>query len=110
MGCCSLCQVIPAAGFSESEVLQVAAALKSGSEQPIGAAIVQAAQDLDWSRAIEVQAYPGQGIAGSWRRRSVFVGTTSFMNQAIADLPIELVPLADSLEQGGKTVVWVLNR
>lgn len=102
-----VCQVIPAVGFSEPEVLQVAAALESGSEHPIGAAIVQAAQDLDWSRATEVQAHPGQGIVGSWRQQSVFVGTADFVNQSITDLPIELVQFADSLEQDGKTVVWV---
>jgi Cd2+/Zn2+-exporting ATPase len=100
-------QVIPGAGFSEAEVLQVAAALESGSEHPIGTAIVQAAQDLDWSRATEVQAHPGRGIAGSWRKQSVFVGTANFVNQSTADLPFELVQCVNLLEQDGKTVVWV---
>ncbi len=102
-----VCQVIPAAGFSEAAVLQVAAALESSSEHPIGAAIVQAAQNLDWSRATEVQSYPGRGIAGSWRKQSIWVGTANFIQQSIADLPIALVQVADSLEQDGKTVVWV---
>lgn len=102
-----VCQVIPAAGFSESAVLQVAAALESGSEHPIGAAIVQAAQDLDWSRATEVQATPGRGIAGIWRQQSVFVGTADFVNQSVIDLPHELVQCVNLLEQDGKTVVWV---
>jgi len=102
-----VCQVIPAAGFFETAVLQVAAALESGSEHPIGAAIVQAAQELDWSRATDVQAYPGRGIAGSWQQQSVCVGTADFVNRSIADLPIELLQYADSLEQDGKTVVWV---
>ena len=102
-----VCEVIPIAGLDTSAILQVAAALESSSEHPIGAAIVQAAQDLDWSRATEVQAYPGQGIAGSWRQQAVFVGTANFVKQSIADLPIELVQFADSLEQNGKTVVWV---
>lgn len=102
-----VCRVIPAAGFSESAVLQVTAALESGSEHPIGTAIVQAAQDLNWSRATEVQAHPGRGIAGSWRQQAVLVGTADFVNRSIADLPIELVQCANSLEQDGKTVVWV---
>jgi Cd2+/Zn2+-exporting ATPase len=102
-----VCQVIPAPGVSTSAVLQVAAALESSSEHPIGAAIVQAAQALDWSRATEVQAHPGQGIAGRWRQQSVFVGKAEFVKQSVADLPIELVQSADSLEQDGKTVVWV---
>jgi Zn2+/Cd2+-exporting ATPase len=102
-----VCNVIPAAGFFEAEVLQAAAALESSSEHPIGAAIVQAAQDLVWSRATEVQATPGRGIVGRWRQQPVFVGTADFVNQSVADLPIELVQRVDSLEQDGKTVVWV---
>ncbi|MCC5653316.1 hypothetical protein LC609_26675 [Nostoc sp. XA013] len=47
------------------------------------------------------------GIAGSWCKQSVFVGTAAKVNQSIADLPVELVQFADSLEQDGKTVVWV---
>jgi Zn2+/Cd2+-exporting ATPase len=101
-----VCKIIPATGFSEAEVLQVAAALESGSEHPIGAAIVQAAQDLIWSRATAVQAHPGQGIAGSWQQQSVVVGTADFV-KSITDLPIELVQVTDALEQDGKTVVWV---
>ncbi|MGB8701573.1 MAG: heavy metal translocating P-type ATPase [Thermosynechococcaceae cyanobacterium] len=101
-----VCQVIPAAGCSESQVLQVAAALESGSEHPIGAAIVQAAQALDWSRATAVQASPGRGIAGRWRDRAVFAGTADFV-KSIAALPIELIQRADLLEQDGKTVVWI---
>jgi Cd2+/Zn2+-exporting ATPase len=102
-----VCQVIPAAGFSEAEVLQVAAAMESSSEHPIGAAIVQAAQNLEWSRTTEVQAHPGRGIAGSWRQQSAFAGTANFVKQSIAALPIELLQCAESLEQDGKTVVWV---
>jgi Zn2+/Cd2+-exporting ATPase len=104
-----VCNVIPAAGFFEAEVLQAAAALESSSEHPIGAAIVQAAQDLVWSRATEVQATPGRGITGRWRQQPVFVGTADFVNQSVADLPIELVQRVDSLEQDGKTVVWVVQ-
>ncbi|NDJ17998.1 heavy metal translocating P-type ATPase [Myxacorys almedinensis A] len=102
-----VCEVIPVAGFDTAAVLQVATALESSSEHPIGAAIVQAAQKLDWSRATEVQAYPGRGIAGSWRQQLVFVGTADFVKQFVTHLPLELGQCADLLEQDGKTVVWV---
>jgi Cd2+/Zn2+-exporting ATPase len=101
-----ICKIIPAAGFSEAEVLQVAAALESGSEHPIGAAIV-AAYEGNGAWAQNIQAYPGQGITGSWHKQAVVVGTASFVKQAITDLPIELVQGANSLERDGKTVVWV---
>jgi Zn2+/Cd2+-exporting ATPase len=102
-----VCQVIPVAGFDAATVLQVAAALESSSEHPIGAAIVQAVQALDGGRATAVQAYPGQGIVGSWRQQSVRVGKADFVNQTTDDPPHKLVESAHSLEQEGKTVVWV---
>ncbi len=57
-------KVIHVSGYTEEDVLKVAASVESGSEHPIGEAIVQAAHDLEWSRAIEVKAIPGQGIVG----------------------------------------------
>jgi Cd2+/Zn2+-exporting ATPase len=57
-------KVIHVSGYTEEDVLKVAASVESSSEHPIGEAIVQAARDLEWSRAIEVKAIPGQGIVG----------------------------------------------
>ncbi|BAZ21541.1 Cd/Co/Hg/Pb/Zn-translocating P-type ATPase [Kalymmatonema gypsitolerans NIES-4073] len=57
-------KVIHASGYTEEDVLKVAASVESSSEHPIGEAIVQAARDLNWSRAVEVKAIPGQGIVG----------------------------------------------
>ncbi|MGA7937453.1 MAG: heavy metal translocating P-type ATPase [Kovacikia sp.] len=102
-----VCDVVPAPGCIPTEVLQIAAALESSSEHPIGAAIAQAAQDLEWTRASEVQSYPGQGITGVYHHQKVFVGNSNFVQQAVSHLPDELVRLAVSLERAGKTVVWV---
>ncbi|MHC5829215.1 MAG: HAD-IC family P-type ATPase, partial [Nostoc sp.] len=54
-------QVISASEYTEGDVLKAAVSVESSSEHPIGKAIVQAASDLDWVGAIEVQAIPGQG-------------------------------------------------
>ncbi|NEQ23608.1 MAG: heavy metal translocating P-type ATPase, partial [Microcoleus sp. SIO2G3] len=99
--------VIAANGYSEAMVLQIAAALESNSEHPIAAAIVEAAPDLARSRAIEVQAYPGQGITGIWQNQIVFVGSSQFVQRQFMQLPIELAQPAEQLESVGKTVVWV---
>jgi Cd2+/Zn2+-exporting ATPase len=100
-------QVIPTSGYTEEDVLKVAASVESSSEHPIGEAIVQAAQDLNWSRAVEVQALPGQGILGINRHQKVIVGKVNFVQQHVTHLPGELKDLAYLLEQEGKTVVWV---
>ncbi|RCJ28027.1 ATPase [Nostoc minutum NIES-26] len=100
-------QVIATSEYSQVNVLKAAATLESSSEHPIGKAIVQAASDLDWVRAIEVQAIPGQGIIGIANDQKVLVGNAAFVQQYIAQLPEELSGLAQSLEHEGKTVVWV---
>ncbi|MBD2362783.1 heavy metal translocating P-type ATPase [Anabaena minutissima FACHB-250] len=100
-------QVLSAGKYTQQDVLKAAAALESSSEHPIGQAITQAASDLDWVRAIEVQAIPGQGIFGTANNQSVIVGNAAFVQQYVVQLPEELLEKAASLEQEGNTVVWV---
>jgi Cd2+/Zn2+-exporting ATPase len=99
-------KVIAANGYAEADVLQVAAALESSSEHPLGDAIVQAAQGLQWTTATDVQASPGKGIVGRYQQQTVTVGNADFVSQT-TQLPEALIKAAQVLEQGGKTVVWV---
>ncbi|MFK0733082.1 MAG: heavy metal translocating P-type ATPase [Gloeotrichia echinulata GP01] len=99
-------QVIGHGEYSRFDVLKAAASLESNSEHPIGKAIVEAATDLNWLRASEVQAIPGQGIVGIAENQKLIVGNAAFV-QGYVQLPAELGELAQSLEMQGKTVVWV---
>ncbi|MBN3946940.1 MAG: heavy metal translocating P-type ATPase [Nostoc sp. NMS7] len=100
-------QVISASEYTEENVLKAASSVESSSEHPIGKAIVEAASDLDWVGAIEVQAIPGQGIVGIAQEQQIIVGNAVFVQQYVTNLPEELREMAQSLEQEGKTVVWV---
>ncbi|MEH1874230.1 heavy metal translocating P-type ATPase [Nostoc sp.] len=100
-------QVISLSKYTQKDVLKTAASVESSSEHPIGKAIVQAASDLDWISAVQVQAIPGQGIVGIAQEKQVIVGNAVFVQQYVANLPEELRTMAQSLEQEGKTVVWV---
>ncbi|MEH2421333.1 MAG: heavy metal translocating P-type ATPase [Nostoc sp.] len=100
-------QVISSGGYTQADVLKAAASVESYSEHSIGKAIVQAAGDLDWVGAIQVQAIPGQGIMGIAQEQQVIVGNAVFAQQYVTNLPEELREIAQSLEQEGKTVVWV---
>ncbi|MEH1844724.1 MAG: heavy metal translocating P-type ATPase [Nostoc sp.] len=100
-------QVISTSEYTQIDVLKAAASVESSSEHPIGKAIVQAASDLDWVGAIQVQAIPGQGIVGIAQEQQVIVGNAVFVQQYVTNLPEELREMAQSLEQEGKTVVWV---
>jgi Cd2+/Zn2+-exporting ATPase len=102
-----VCQVIAHSEYSQANVLEIASALEAYSEHPIGKAIVQAAADLNWANANEVQAIPGKGIVGIVKNQKVVVGNAAFIREHDAQLPTALQNLAQSLEQEGKTVVWV---
>lgn len=101
--------VIPAAGYSEAEVLQLAAALESSSEHPIGQAVCRAAQHLAFPTATAVQAHPGQGIVGQVNHQSVVVGQLTFVQPLITDWDSALRSQAAALQEAGKTIVWVVR-
>lgn len=97
-------QIVPAAGYTETEVLQLAAALEVYSEHAIAQAIVQAAQQqqLQLPTATDVQAKVGQGIIGKVNNQIITIGKAEFV-QATA----ELTQVSHQLQAAGKTVVWV---
>jgi Cu+-exporting ATPase len=70
--------VAPAAGFTETELLQLAAAAESPSEHPLGRAIVAAARErsLALPPVTEFQAAPGVGVPARVGRGVVVVGRT----------------------------------
>ncbi|AFY48127.1 heavy metal translocating P-type ATPase [Nostoc sp. PCC 7524] len=100
-------QVIATGNYSLDDVLKAAAALESSSEHPIGEAIVQAASNLTWVRAVEVQAIPGQGIIGTANNQGVIVGNMAFVQQYVTQMSEELLAKAQHWQQEGNTVVWV---
>ncbi|RCJ36793.1 ATPase [Nostoc punctiforme NIES-2108] len=100
-------QVVSVSEYTNNDVLKAAASVESSSEHPIGKAIVQAAGDLNWVAAIEVQAIPGQGIVGIAQEQQIIVGNAIFVQQYVTNLSEQLQEIVKSWEQEGKTVVWV---
>ena len=97
-------QIVPAAGYTETEVLQLAAALEVYSEHAIALAIVQAAQQqqLALPTATVVQAKVGQGIIGKINNQIIAIGKAEFV-----EATAELTQVSQQLQAAGKTVVWV---
>ncbi len=78
--------VFPAAGHSDADVLQVAAALEAYSEHPIGQAICRYAMGrVSLATVTGVQAAPGQGITGQLEQQSVAVGQYRFVQHLLAE-------------------------
>ena len=101
-----LTDLVPADGFSENEVLALAAALEARSEHPIGAAIVDAAAAAGLALP-EIGAFesdPGHGIAGMVGGRSVRIGSARHLTGL--DLSGFDAAVARLAEQG-KTPVFV---
>ena len=94
---------------SEVKLLQVAAALESLSEHPIGEAIIQAARrrQFDWTEAVSVQAHVGQGITGEIDNQQAAVGKAAFVWERVINYPDALVEQSQQWELEGKTVSWV---
>ena len=103
-----LTDVIPAAGFDESDVLRLAASLERGSEHPLGEAIVGGAQarGLSLSDTRDFSAIPGHGVEGKIDGRPVILGNARLMAERGIALT-ELTGHWDRLAEGGKTPMFV---
>jgi heavy metal translocating P-type ATPase len=83
-----LVAIQPAAGFTEAELLRLAAALDQASGHVLAAALVQAARSrgLDLRSPSQVQEAPGAGLAGLVGERRVALGARDLV-AAHAALP-----------------------
>jgi Cu+-exporting ATPase len=79
----ALTDVVPASGFTEEEVLGLAAALERGSEHPLGEAIVQGAtaRGLVLPDMQGFAAIPGQGVSGNVGGRTTLLGNARLMSE-----------------------------
>jgi Cu2+-exporting ATPase len=93
-------------GFSEGEVLALAASLERRSEHPLAQAIAARAQD-DNAALQDVRdfdALPGKGVRGMIDGRLVLLGNAALM----ADNGVDLAPIAsaiEALQAQGQTVM-----
>jgi Cu+-exporting ATPase len=94
--------------MAEDELLRLAASLERGSEHPLAAAIVKAAEEkkLALAAAADFDSPTGKGVVGTIEGRRVALGNA----RLLADLGIDGTPLdarADALRAEGATVVYV---
>lgn len=69
--------IVPREGFSEQEVLGLAAGAESGSEHPLGVAIVRSAKDrrIDIAPPRNFESITGKGVRASVEEKTVMVGS-----------------------------------
>ncbi len=104
-----LTDVIPDKRQKADLVLRIAAAVESGSEHPIGAAIVDGARDrgLEVPAATSFTNLAGHGVRAEVDGRSVLVGRRKLIDEHNLALPDQLAAASAKLEEQGRTAVFV---
>ncbi|MBL6601075.1 MAG: heavy metal translocating P-type ATPase [Alphaproteobacteria bacterium] len=105
----SLVAVEPEDGFTEDEILGLAASLERGSEHPLAEAIVQGAEQRGALRfdVGDFEAVTGKGVRGTVADRPVALGNAKL----VADLGLDgatVAAKADERRKLGQTVMFVV--
>ncbi len=103
-----LTDVIALEGYSEGDVLALAASLERGSEHPLAEAIVDGANErgIKPSGATDFTAVTGKGVQGKVDDQSVALGNAAMMADLSADISL-FQSKADDLRSQGKTAMFI---
>lgn len=103
-----LVEIEPANGFDEADVLRFAAALERGSEHPLAAAIVEAADERGIERleSSDFMSRTGKGVTGTVGGRKVALGNAGLMTDLTVDRTF-LETKADEHRSNGEGVMFV---
>ncbi|MGQ0723542.1 MAG: heavy metal translocating P-type ATPase [Candidatus Eiseniibacteriota bacterium] len=93
--------------LSEEKLLRVAAAVERGSEHPLAAAVVAAAESRGVPRteAGAVRTLPGRGVTGFVDGRRVLLGTRRFLEESGVDAS-RLAARAEAWRADGRSVLF----
>lgn len=110
-----LASLVPLAGWSEPELLTLAASAESSSGHPLAAAVVQEARKRGVAllSASDVVALPGAGVAarcasGESGSRSVLVGNRRLLAEHGLELSLEAHSELEALDARGETPLIVV--
>ena len=104
----SVTQILPAPGFGEAEILQLAASVERASAHPLAQAIVAAAGSRGLA-LLEISGFDqpsGKGVIGSVQGRRIALGSARFMSETGVDISM-LAERADELRRDGATAIFV---
>jgi Cu+-exporting ATPase len=104
-----LTSVVALSGWTEAELLALAAGVEQGSEHPLAAAVLAGAAErgLSVPAGEEIRALPGKGVAGVVGGRAAALGNRALLAELGVDATA-LAPQAAVLQQDGQTVAYVV--
>ena len=96
-------------GWSNSDLLRLAASLEQLSEHPFALAIAARAKErhIQLASASEFRSLPGEGVQGLIDQRLVTVGKRGLLERLRIDLS-SLEKRAQTLRDDGQTLIWVV--
>lgn len=103
----ALTDIIPSDDFSEETLLQIAFSLEKNSEHPLGKAVVKYAEEkgVSLKEIKDFEVLSGNGLCGTLDGETIYGGKLSFVSQK-ADVPENMVKIADNLSLEGKTPLF----
>ncbi len=101
-------EATPEAGLDRDGLVALAAALQSGSEHPLAAAVLAEAK-APVAPASALRALPGRGIAGTVDGHELQLGSTRLMDE-LGIARGALAERAQELQSEGRTVSWLAGR
>src|SRR5687768_2817844 len=96
-------------GIGENELLRLAAIAESGSEHPLGQAIVRKAREsgLPVSNPESFEAASGHGLRATYAGHTILIGNRKLMHENGIEVGARIDSILSRLEQEGKTATLV---
>ena len=96
-------------GIGENELLRLAAIAESGSEHPLGQAIVRKAREsgLPVSNPESFEAVSGHGLRATYADHTILIGNRKLMHENGIEVGTRIDSILSRLEQEGKTATLV---
>jgi Cu+-exporting ATPase len=100
--------IVAAAGFTETDVLRLAASVERASEHPLAVAIVRAAQERGVSTAsvVDFDSPTGRGAVGTVDGKKIALGNAKFLGGLNVDVA-GLSDQAEALRTDGATAIFM---
>ncbi len=101
-----LAAIKPQPGWTELELLRLAASLERSSEHPLAGAIVAAVEkrSIVLSEAKDFRSFTGQGVTGSVEDKAIILGNAALF-ESLAISPGNLLHEAEEMRRDGSTAI-----
>jgi len=103
--------ILPVNGFSNEDVLKLAANIEAGSEHPLADAVLKKAREknIEFQEILDFEAITGKGVKGKIKSEpnsTIFIGSKKLMNEFNIDYSL-VNDVVQEREEEAKTVILV---